>query len=83
MPNMITFGDLPDEDQFDKIVLPKEIPVLSIKNTVLFPYVALPITVSRERSKRLIDDVENSKGYLAVVAQKLSVCQAKAHAGRQ
>ncbi|MGB1295397.1 MAG: endopeptidase La, partial [Flavobacteriales bacterium] len=69
VPNMIALGDIKDEDQFDSSTLPLEIPVLSLKNTVLFPNVTLPITVSRERSKRLIESVEGSNRLLAVVSQ--------------
>ncbi len=70
VPNVIALGDIQDNDTFDKNSLPSEIPVLSLKNTVLFPKVTLPITVSRERSKRLIESVEGSNKLLAVVSQR-------------
>lgn len=70
VPNMIALGEIQENDSFDKNALPSQIPVLSLKNTVLFPKVTLPITVSRERSKRLIESVEASNKLLAVVSQK-------------
>lgn len=70
VPNVIALGEIQENDTFDKSSFPSEIPVLSLKNTVLFPKVTLPITVSRERSKRLIKSVESGDKLLAVVSQK-------------
>ena len=47
-----------------------EIPVLPLRNMVLFPTVVLPISVGRESSLNLIRELENSKGVMAVVCQK-------------
>ena len=45
-----------DEDSINNEKLPEELPVLPLRNTVLFPGVVIPITVSREKSIRLIKD---------------------------
>ena len=59
--------ELNDEE---KGALPAEIPVIALRNTVLFPNVVLPITVAREKSVRAIAAAEASGKWLGVVAQK-------------
>ncbi|MEM6298904.1 MAG: LON peptidase substrate-binding domain-containing protein, partial [Bacteroidota bacterium] len=51
--------------------LPEELPIMPIRNTVLFPGVVMPITVSRERSLRLVQKVyEQENRLLGIVAQR-------------
>lgn len=50
--------------------VPEELAVLPLRNTVLFPGVLIPITVGREKSLKLIQDVEKGDKLLAVVGQK-------------
>jgi len=47
-----------------------ELPILPLRNTVLFPTVVLPIAISREKSLKLINDVNSTTKILGVVAQK-------------
>jgi ATP-dependent Lon protease len=49
---------------------PPELPLLPLRNTVLFPGVVIPITVGRDRSIRLIQDVYRGNRTLGVVSQK-------------
>ncbi|MFW6225294.1 MAG: LON peptidase substrate-binding domain-containing protein, partial [Bacteroidota bacterium] len=46
-----------DEESINAFELPEELPILPLKNTVLFPGVILPISVGREKSLRLVKDV--------------------------
>jgi ATP-dependent Lon protease len=46
-----------DEEQMNAESTPPELPLLPLRNTVLFPGVVIPITVGRDRSIRLIQDV--------------------------
>src|SRR6478609_717954 len=57
-------SDLKPED------LPKELPILPIKNTVLFPGVVIPITVTRQKSIRLIKQAYQGSRIIGVLAQK-------------
>jgi ATP-dependent Lon protease len=59
-----------DEEAIQKEPVPEELPILPLKNTVLFPGVVIPITASRDRSIKLIKAVNNSNKLLGVVAQQ-------------
>ena len=53
-----------------KIEIPEELPILPLRDTVVFPYVATPLIVARKSSVQLIDDVLSGDRILALVAQK-------------
>ena len=57
-------SDLKPED------LPEELSILPIKNTVLFPGVVIPITVTRQKSIRLIKKAYQGNRIIGVIAQK-------------
>ena len=59
-----------DEEALEKEKLPEVVPLLPIKNTVLFPGVVIPITVGRDKSIQLIKEANKSKNPIGVVAQK-------------
>ena len=46
-----------DADVLNDKEFPKELPVLPLRNTVLFPGVVLPITVGRDKSIKAVNDV--------------------------
>lgn len=57
-------GDLED------VEVPDAIPILSLRNTVLFPGVVVPISIGRPRSIQLVKDVYRSDKIVGTVAQK-------------
>ena len=59
-----------EEESMNKVEVPETIPILPLRNTVLFPGVILPITVGREKSLKLIDEVYNNDRFLGAIAQK-------------
>lgn len=59
-----------DEEAMLKEPLPDELPILPLKNTVLFPGVVIPITASRDRSVKLIKEVNKGSKLLGVIAQQ-------------
>jgi len=59
-----------DEEELQKESLPESVPILPLKNTVLFPGVVIPITVGRDKSIQLIKDANNDDKVVGVVAQK-------------
>jgi ATP-dependent Lon protease len=58
-----------NDDQFNKDI-PTNLPILPLRNTVLFPSTVIPITISREKSVQLINDAYENGGKIGVVAQK-------------
>lgn len=59
-----------DEDIMNNEVVPDELSILPLRNTVLFPGVVIPITVSRDKSITLIKDAYKGDKIIGVVAQK-------------
>jgi ATP-dependent Lon protease len=59
-----------DEEQMNLEHIPEELPILPLRNTVLFPGVVIPITVGRDKSIRLIKDANKKDRIIGVVAQK-------------
>lgn len=50
--------------------LPEELPILPLRNMVLFPGVVMPVSVGRSKSLELVREVFKKEKYLGVVAQK-------------
>ena len=69
----IISGD--EDDTIEQIAIPDVLPILSLRSSVLFPGSVTPITVGREKSMKLIRDVEQSSGILGAVLQKESVVE--------
>ena len=59
-----------DEAKISKENTPDVLPILPLRNTVLFPGVIIPITIGRDRSVKLIKDAESGNKVIGVVAQK-------------
>lgn len=59
-----------DEEEINSESLPEELPILPLRNTVLFPGVVIPITAGRDKSIQLLNDAYNDKKEIGVVAQK-------------
>lgn len=59
-----------DEEEISNEKLPETLPILSLRNTVLFPGVVIPITAGRDKSIKLIDDANKGSKVIGVVAQK-------------
>jgi ATP-dependent Lon protease len=59
-----------EEGDLEDIDIPETIPVLSLRNTVLFPGVVLPISIGRPRSIQLIKDAYRNDKIVGTVAQK-------------
>lgn len=59
-----------DEEEMNNEELPDSLPILPLRNMVLFPGVVIPITAGRDKSIRLINDANASGKNIGVVAQK-------------
>ena len=49
--------------------LPDSLPILALRNAVLFPGSVFPITIGREKSIRLIEDAEKNNAFIGAVPQ--------------
>jgi len=59
-----------DEEEINNEALPDTLPILPLRNTVLFPGVVIPITAGRDKSIKLIKDANNGSKVIGVVSQK-------------
>lgn len=62
----LTEDEMSDEE---KKSLPKELPILALRNMVLFPNVVIPITVSREKSLKALNEAEKQGKHIGVISQ--------------
>jgi ATP-dependent Lon protease len=66
------------EDQFEDLIeekdqklhVPKELPVLMLRDIVVFPYMVVPLFVGREKSKNAVDHALSSHRMILLVTQK-------------
>jgi len=58
-----------DEEEINKEEIPETLPILPLRNTVLFPGVVIPITAGRDQSIQLIKEVNKGDKVLGVVSQ--------------
>jgi len=59
-----------EEANADDQEIPDELPLLPLRNTVLFPGVVIPITVGRDKSIKAVTDAYKADKLVGVVAQK-------------
>jgi len=59
-----------DEAKISKEETPEVLPILPLRNTVLFPGVIIPITIGRDRSISLIKEADKGNKTIGVISQK-------------
>lgn len=59
-----------DSELDQNLVIPDTLPILPLRNTVLFPGVVLPITVGRDKSIKAVNDAYKLDKLIGVLAQK-------------
>jgi ATP-dependent Lon protease len=59
-----------DEESLNLTQIPESLPILPLRNTVLFPGVIIPITVGRNKSMKLVRDFYNKTKIIGTLAQK-------------
>ncbi len=64
-----------ESDNLTDTEIPKEIPILPLRNTVLLPGVVLLITVGRDRSIKAVNDAYKTDKLIGVLAQKDSAVE--------
>jgi len=59
-----------DDSELTNLDVPDILPILPLRNTVMFPGVVMPITVGRQKSLQLVQEVYRGNRLLGTVAQK-------------
>jgi len=67
--NILPIMNLDEEPDIKDIELPTELPILTLRNAILFPHTLIPITVGRDKSVKLIRDALESTKLLGAVTQ--------------
>src|SRR3954452_9645014 len=60
----------PGEPQDEAIKIPDVLPVLPLKDTVVFPYIILPLSVGRDKSVLAVDRALSESRVIMLVAQR-------------
>ena len=66
-----------ENENLNDIEIPKELPVLPLRNTVLFPGVVLPITVGRDKSIKAVNDAYKADKLIGVLAKKTAASKTR------
>jgi len=59
-----------NEEELSVVDIPETLPILALRNTVLFPGVVIPITVGRDKSIKLVKEAYKNSTSIGVVAQR-------------
>ncbi len=68
--DLIPLMSAEDEEEMQRENLPETLPILPLRNTVLFPGVVVPITAGRDASIKLINETNKAGKVIGVVSQK-------------
>ncbi|MEJ6589851.1 MAG: endopeptidase La [Crocinitomicaceae bacterium] len=60
-----------EEESVNNQEFPEDLPILPLRNNVLFPGVVIPITVGRDKSIKLIQEANKGNKIIGVVSQKI------------
>lgn len=64
-----------DEKRINEEEMPEEVPIMTLRNSVLFPGIVIPITVGRDKSIRLIKEAYKQHKVIGVIAQKDAIVE--------
>ncbi|MBL7825343.1 MAG: endopeptidase La [Saprospiraceae bacterium] len=69
-PDFVPLFSLEEDDEKAGEIFPDVLPILPLKNTVLFPGIVTPITVGRDKSIRAVQKAYEENRYIGVLSQK-------------
>lgn len=67
---MVPLLSIEEDDNTNSDHLPKKLPILPLRNNVLFPGVVIPISVGREKSIKAVKKAYKDNKYIGVIAQR-------------
>lgn len=62
--------DIRDDEQIEQMEIPSRVPVLPLRDTVIYPFMVSPLFVARKKSIKLVDDVLLGDRIVGLVTQK-------------
>ncbi len=65
----VTFAKIKDLDEIKNIKIPQQLPVLPLRDFVVYPNMVSPLIIARKKSLKLVEDVMDDAKILALVAQ--------------
>jgi len=68
-PEFIPLISVEEEDHLNSENVPENLPILPLRNNVLFPGVVIPITIGRDKSIKLIEDAYKGNRTIGVLSQ--------------
>ncbi len=71
MADYDNFSNMPDDKPEVKFKIPQELPLLALKNSVVFPFLSTPLIVGRKKSVEAINSASKEHKIIVVVAQKI------------
>ncbi len=66
----VPVGTAPEGRSATRLEVPGELPILPVRNIVVFPGMLIPLAIGREKSKRLVDAALSGNKIVGVVAQQ-------------
>ncbi|OQX95711.1 endopeptidase La [candidate division KSB1 bacterium 4572_119] len=64
------FAKLKDIDEIENITIPEQLPVLPLRDFIIYPHMVSPLIIARDKSLKMIEDVMQSHKLICLVAQK-------------
>ena len=77
--NIIPILDINGSANMEDVDMPNTLPILALRDAVLFPGAILPITVGREKSLRLVKALHKGSNIIGTVTQKDAVVEEPVH----
>ncbi len=68
--SIIADDSQPSPEQADKFELPTTMCILPVRNAVAFPGTVIPLALSRQRSQKLLDEIDSNEDIIGLVTQK-------------
>ena len=68
--NILPVVNIDGSQKLNESDIPEVLPILALRNAVLFPSTVIPISIGREKSIKLVKDVYNSNKILGAIAQR-------------
>lgn len=70
--NIVPIMNIEGKSNLNEIEIPETLPILALRDAVLFPGTVLPITIGREKSKKLVKAMYKSTKIIGTVTQRVN-----------